>query len=478
MKSAADLPTYSNYVPSGSTWIGDVPAHWQVVPLGRLGRLQKGVGGTKEDEIAGGIPCIRYGDLYTRHQYFIKTSRSFVSTDKAAGYTSINYGDVLFAGSGETLEEIGKSAVNLLESPAVCGGDVLVLRPTAFVDPRFLGYAADYAGAARQKACLGRGVTVMHLYADDLKYALIALPPLDEQAAIVRYLGALDQRLGRLVRTKRRLMTLLRGQQQQIIEAAVLRGINTRKGRRVPNAPWLGMIPEDWEAKRAKWYFREVDERSESGAEELLSVSHITGVTRRSEKNVTMFKAESYAGHKLCRPGDLVVNTMWAWMGALGTALERGIVSPAYAVYRPAGQELFDSRFVDYLLRTRTYVAEYVRRSTGIRSSRLRLYPPQFLDVLIVRPPLEQQRAIVDLIERSTAELGDAISTADREIELLLEYRARITFDVVSGKRDVRAAAEGLAEPDLSDNVLLDLDTELGNEVGLDADELLDEVLS
>ena len=84
--------------------------------------------------------------------------------------------------------------------------------------------------------------------------------------------------------------------------------------------PWLERIPAHWQETRGKYLFREVNERSETGEEELLSVSHKTGVTPRSEKNVTMFKAESYVGHKLCRPGDVAVNTMWAWMAALGVA--------------------------------------------------------------------------------------------------------------------------------------------------------------
>jgi type I restriction enzyme S subunit len=98
---------------------------------------------------------------------------------------------------------------------------------------------------------------------------------------------------------------------------------------------WLGLLPVHWNQLRAKCLFREVDERSETGREELLSVSHLTGVTPRSQKTVTMFLAKSNVGHKTYRPDDLVINTMWAWMGALGVARHTGIVSPAYGVYRP-----------------------------------------------------------------------------------------------------------------------------------------------
>ena len=80
---------------------------------------------------------------------------------------------------------------------------------------------------------------------------------------------------------------------------------------------WLGSIPAHWSLLRAKCLFCEVDERSKAGKEELLSVSHLTGVTPRRLKTVTMFMAESNVGHKVCRPGDLVINTLWAWMAAL-----------------------------------------------------------------------------------------------------------------------------------------------------------------
>jgi type I restriction enzyme S subunit len=105
-------------------------------------------------------------------------------------------------------------------------------------------------------------------------------------------------------------------------------------GYRTARVRWLGEIPAHWGENRAKYFFREVDERSVTGDEELLSVSHTTGVTPRSQKNVTMFKAASYVGHKLARPNDIVINTMWAWMAALGVSKHTGIVSPSYAVYR------------------------------------------------------------------------------------------------------------------------------------------------
>ena len=196
--------------------------------------------------------------------------------------------------------------------------------------------------------------------------------------------------------------------------------------------PWLPLIPVHWDEQRAKVYFHEVDERSTTGSEELLSVSHLTGVTPRSQKKVTMFKAESYVGHKLCRPGDIVINTLWAWMAALGAARHVGLVSPAYGIYRPHRSGLFNPTFLDYLLRTRAYVSEYNCRSTGVRASRLRLYPNQFLDIPLIHPPLDEQDQIVAYLRVQDAQIARLIKTKRELIGLLNEQKLRVIDHAVT----------------------------------------------
>lgn len=195
---------------------------------------------------------------------------------------------------------------------------------------------------------------------------------------------------------------------------------------------WLPPVPEHWNEQRAKTFFREVDERSKTGQEELLSVSHLTGVTPRSQKKVTMFKAASYVGSKLCRPGDIVINTLWAWMAALGASRHVGIVSPAYGVYRPHRADSFNPAYLDYLLRTRSYVAEYIGRSTGIRASRLRLYPNQFLDIALLQPPRPEQDQIVAYLRAQDAHVARLIKAKRDLIGLLTEQKLRIIDHAVT----------------------------------------------
>ena len=250
------MRAYPHYRDSGVEWLGAVPEHWEVIPLGRIGAFSKGSGGTKEDETEEGVPSVRYGDLYTQHQFSITTTRARISEESAARYTPIQYGDLLFAGSGETIEEIGKSAVNLITERAYCGGDVIVFRPAIEIDAAFLGYAADCSHAVYQKSCMGRGVTVMHIYAGELKHLVVPLPPLDEQRAIAAFLDRETERIDSLIAKKRLLIERLQEYRTALITRTVTRGLPPEAARAAGLDPsprlkpsgveWLGDVPEHW----------------------------------------------------------------------------------------------------------------------------------------------------------------------------------------------------------------------------------------
>lgn len=195
---------------------------------------------------------------------------------------------------------------------------------------------------------------------------------------------------------------------------------------------WAGNVPSHWHWSRNKELLAESLSVSLDGAEELLSVSHLTGITPRSEKNVTMTAAENLDGYRLVDTGDLVINTMWAWMGALGVSKQAGIVSPAYGVYSPRSNAPFNAGFFDYLYRSTPYVMEMTRLSRGIWTSRLRLYPDVFLSMAIPVPPLEEQRAIANYLDLETARIDTLIEEQQRLIELLRERRRAVCLTAVT----------------------------------------------
>ena len=444
------LRPYPAYRDSGVEWLGEVPEHWEVRRLGTFGRFFKGGGGTKADETEQGVPCVRYGDLYTRHQFHITRSKGFVAPHRAGAYTPIRYGDVLFAGSGETLEEIGKSAVNLIGESAVCGGDVIVFRPTIDVDAEFIGWSTDCRHATSQKACMGRGITVMHIYSGDLKCLAVPLPPLREQAAIARFLDHADRRIRRYIRAKERLIELLEKERQAIIHQAVTGEIDVRTGQPYPaykdsGVEWLGRVPEHWERRRLKSVLRVVDRRSTTGTETLLSLRRDHGVVIYTDHFARPPQGRSLVGFKLVSVGQLVVNRLQANNGlAFRSGLE-GVVSPDYSVFETKIR--LRMQYLSDLLRITTYRSHFRRVARGLGTGTagfLRLYDDTLLTTPTCLPPEHEQEAILNFLLRSAADIERAKKRHEVQARLVDEYRNRLIADVVTGKRDVRDAAAEL----------------------------------
>ncbi|MEN6351249.1 MAG: restriction endonuclease subunit S [Syntrophomonas sp.] len=195
---------------------------------------------------------------------------------------------------------------------------------------------------------------------------------------------------------------------------------------------WIGDIPVEWKLIRNKDIFEERGTLSTFGTETLLTISHITGVTRRTEKNVNMFMAETMKGYKLCEKGDLVINTMWAWMGALGTSNENGICSPAYGVYKPKKGVQYSYRYFDYLYRTPNFIIEMTKNSKGIVSSRLRLYPREFFQIKTALPSYETQKAITDYLDTKTAQIDHKIDLLTQKATKYSELKQSLINETVT----------------------------------------------
>jgi type I restriction enzyme S subunit len=312
------------------------------------------------------------------------------------------------------------------------GQDVSLVRSSPGIDSRFLNWLFRSDAVATQIKNASVGATFSRINVDAIRELNLPLPPIDTQRAIAAYLGHETARLDELVRAKEGVLALVAEKRRALITRAVTRGLQPKARLRDSGIPWLGMIPEHWEIERSKWLFKERDERSTTGDEEMLTVSHITGVTPRSEKDVNMFEAETNEGYKLCRPGDLVINTLWAWMGAMGVARVPGMVSPAYNVYTPTGRLRPD--YVDALVRIPIFAQEAIRFSKGVWSSRLRLYPEGLYEIRLPVPTVEEQRAIVAYIAAETTKLEPLRASAERTIRLLKERRSALISAAVTGR--------------------------------------------
>ena len=456
-----DLKPYPEMKESGIDVLGAVPAHWEIVKLGQIGRLSKGNGGSKEDEVATGHPCVRYGDLYTRHTFFIHNSRACISEAKAGDYTRIERGDILFAASGETIEEIGKSAVNLIEGEAYCGGDVIIFRPNQPVDSRYLGYATDFRPAAVQKARMGRGFTVVHIYGDGLKHLAVPRPPVPEQAGIARFLTHAQRRIGRYIQAKQKLITLLEEQKQVSINQAITGQIDVQTGTpysvyRNSNVEWLGNIPVHWEVLALGQLVTKLGSGvtprggstvyQEDGVPFLRSQNiHFHGLRLEGVARIPRKIHLAMAGTHV-QPGDVLLNITGASIGRVCTVptdFDEGNVNQHVCIVRPR-RDRVESDFLSAFLSIPPLQREIRFEQNG--ASREGLTLDSIRSFRIALPPRGEQRSIVRTIRESTKSISAMSASARNQISLLEEYRTRLLSEVVTGKLDVRGIASTLPE--------------------------------
>ncbi len=167
------------------------PTGWQITLLGDLGPFSKGRGITKGEVADVGLPCVRYGQIYTEHHDWIRKFSTHVSPAVAQDSRRLLKGELLFAGSGETAEEIGKCVAFVGEEEAYVGGDIVILTPKD-VDAKFMGYALNAPDVVKQKMRLAQGDAVVHISASALASISVMLPPRREQQAIAEALTDAD----------------------------------------------------------------------------------------------------------------------------------------------------------------------------------------------------------------------------------------------------------------------------------------------
>ena len=193
---------------------------WETKRLGELGTFLKGSGVSKSQAMSGHLPCVRYGELYTRHNDYIKDFYSFISPEVASAATPLKRGDILFAGSGETKAEIGKCAAFVHETVAYAGGDIVILR-TERQDPLFLGYFLNTPDIARQKASRGQGDAVVHISGTALAAIKAKFPKHDEQTAIAAILSDMDAEIAGLESKLAKARQVKQGMMQELLTGRI-----------------------------------------------------------------------------------------------------------------------------------------------------------------------------------------------------------------------------------------------------------------
>lgn len=430
------FPPYPKYKPSGVEWLGDVPEHWDSGSVRWLSQRYSG-GTPDKTKLAywsnGTIPWLNSGAVNDR----LVTTPSTYITDEAFQNSSAKWipkGALVMAlaGQGKT-----KGMVAQLGIRTTCNQSMAAILPGNEITSRFLFWWLDsnYANIRN----LAGGDLRDGLNLELLGSIRCPLPPLAEQTQIAAFLDRETGKIDELVAEQRRLIELLKEKRQAVISHAVTKGLNPNAPTKPSGIQWLGNIPEHWEILATKRFFRLIVEPAPNDNDfELLSIYTDIGVRPRKELEAKGNKATTTDGYWKVKMGDIIVNKLLAWMGAIGVSNYDGVTSPAYDILRKTRP--LEPRYFDYLFRCGICFTEFRRHSRGIMDMRLRLYFEEFGQLPMPFPPDKEQVEIVAFLEGETAKLDALTAEAERAIELLQERRTALISSAVTGKIDVRNA--------------------------------------
>lgn len=207
---------------------------------------------------------------------------------------------------------------------------------------------------------------------------------------------------------------------------------------------WLGDVPAHWEVRRIKTLFQEMDERSGDGPGELLSLTRSHGLIPQAEASNRIASIEDLSNYKVCRPGNLVMNRMQAWSGMFAVSSQKGLISPDYSVFKLVSKS--EVKYFEHLFKISLFVGQFAQRSRGIGSGFNRLYTDDFGSISAIVPPLSEQTTIVRYLDRADGCIRRYVSSRERLIELLEEYRQAVIHHAVTRglDPDVRVKPSGV----------------------------------
>ena len=473
-----DSKPYPDMIDSGVSWLGDVPRHWEVLPNRAVFTEINERGHPNEDMLS---VTITRGIIQQRALLDEGSKKDSSNLDKSA-YKLVQPGDIAYNKMRAWQGAIGVSDYRGIISPAY-----VVERPRDGADSRYLHYLLRTPAFAKEAGRWSYGITsdMWSLRPEHFKMIYTCLPPLPEQAAIVRFLDHADRRIRRAIRAKQRLIALLNEQKQAIIYHAVTRGLDPNAQLKPSGVEWLGEIPAHWDVLFLGRSLRRIEQGWSPVAAEgeimpeqwaVLTLSSVKrGVFNSKAIKPVPLSAKVPCGIEI-KDGNLLLtrsNTR-ALVGdtcIVESARPKTVLCDL--IYRlTTDPTIFDQHFLMLQLLSPIGRRQIERDARGSSGTMPKISQRHIRGWRILVPPLEEQLGINEAVNTSSRDINVAIDRVQREIDLLREYSTCLIADVVTGKLDVRDAAlrlpDELDEPESLDDVaVLDDEGEAGGDTDL-----------
>ena len=413
---------------SKTPWISEYPSAWTQVPLHALFNEHKH---KNKDCSEQNLLSLSYGNIVRKD---INTNEGLLP-ESFNGYNVIENGDIVLRLT-DLQNDHRSLRTGLATERGIITSAYVTLRKKAPLSSEYYHYLFHAFDVMKVFYSMGEGIRQSIGY-DELAYIVIPQPSLPEQCAIVSYLDAKCAAVDKAIERHKKVIEKLEEYKKSVITKTVYAGL---KGTPLKGSgDWCGAIPEKWTLPRIKHLLKERDLRSESGAEEPLSMSQKVGLVPTKELGDIPHGASSFVGAKIVYPDDLVFNKLKAHLGVFSVSKYAGLVSSDYAVYYATQKA--DVKYLEYVFKTPQCIGEFIKRATGVGQGLTRLYTGQLFDIKCPCPSIEEQHQITTYLDEVCFKVHEAKLRHQALIERLGEYRKSIIYNAATGKIDCREVA-------------------------------------
>lgn len=420
------MQTYDSYKDSGIDWLGEIPSHWEVKKLKFFGFIYSGLSGKKGDDFSkeyfdGFQEFVPFTTICNYSQ--IKEERfQYVKIQSNELQNDVRLNDLLFLMSSETLDDIAKVAVYLIEKPAYLNSFCKGFRITSSnLNAIFTNYLLNSKSYRKYFELCGRGFTRINIKQEYINDTYVTFPPLHEQEAIARFLDDKCEKIDELVAIKEQQIDKLKELRQVKIHQAVTKGINPNVEMKNSGIDWIGEIPKHWEVRRFK-FLCSINTGSKNTEDKVDDGLYPFYVRSQTAEKINTY---SYDGEAILTAGDGAgVGKVYHYVNGKFDYHQR--------VYKFSDFNNVIGKYLYHFLYSEFYnVAILGTAKSTVDSLRL----PLIQDFIVTFPNSKvEQEAIVAYLEEATNKIDQAIAQRESQIEKLKAYKQSLINEVVTGK--------------------------------------------
>ncbi len=413
------MKKYNQYKNSGVKWLGEIPAHWDILPgLSFIYENKEKNKGMKRNTVLS----LSYGNIRIKGE----DELTGLVPESFETYQFVNKGDLIFRPT-DLQNDMVSLRSSISEYEGIITNAYLNLRFKSKAHSKFYHYFFRSIDNNKIIYGLGSGLRQNISYLDFRRFQF-PFPPISEQTAIAHFLDDKTTKIDQAIAIKQKQIELLKERRQILIHKAVTRGLNDNVKMKDSGVDWIGEIPEHWEVKRLKYVANLVSDKMVSKGNPLNYIGMENIESWTGNYLATNSETEGLANY--FKEGDILFGKLRPYLAKVYLAKDEGICTTEFLVYRN-GNEIFNwylhllmlsFEFIN-LIDSSTYGSKMPRANSDFIGNQL-----------IPIPPKDEQTRIAEFIETATTKIATVISLKEQEIEKLKEYKMSLIDGVVTGK--------------------------------------------